>query len=142
MTDQLELAIQIAKKAHKGQTDRAGEDYILHVKEVIAGVSKYGKNAMTVAALHDVVEDSSITLSDLKKYGFSDSILISVKLLTRTKDVQESEYYERIKNNPLARVVKISDLKHNSDTSRIVNPNKADKERTDKYISKLKYLTH
>ncbi len=140
MENQLQLALNIAKQAHANQKDLAGKPYMTHIQEVVRGVSHLGQDAMTVAALHDVIEDSDITIDNLREYGFSQAIITAVQLLTRTKSVDEDSYYARIKNNALARAVKISDLTHNSDTRRIVKPNAKDDSRTKKYLTRLEYL--
>lgn len=105
----LEMAEQIARVAHAGQKDLSGDDYIAHVERVVALTT--GDEAKTVAWLHDVVEDTSITLWDLCRAGFSDDVLEAVAALTRRGEA----YHEYINSlfvcgPALAREVKLADL--------------------------------
>jgi len=133
----IEKALEVAKRAHRGQKDKAGVDYILHPLAV-AGMLETEKEK-TIALLHDVVEDSNITLDDLKSMGFDDDVIQAVKVLT--KDGSEySEYLQRVKINTLTRTVKIADLSHNMDLSRIPNPTEDDYQRIEKYKKSIKFL--
>ena len=114
----LQLAEEIATKAHEGQTDKAGVAYIYHPRTVSAYcTSIHGK---IVGWLHDVIEDTNVTIEDLQRQGFDDFLLEALDLVTKPKvGYDEAVYYERIKKNALAKEVKLADLKHNSDMSRI-----------------------
>lgn len=112
-------AILIAKKAHEGQFDKSGVPYIEHVRYVAQHAGEYGIEAEIIGWLHDVVEDTSITLDDLRAV-FPAEIIDAVDAITRryTEDTNDPEPYlgvfiPRIKVNTLARIVKIEDLKHN-----------------------------
>ena len=138
MNDKLELALKIATKAHEGQVDKAGQPYINHPMHVASLVTK--TNEKIVALLHDVVEDTNITFKYLEAQGFSDEIIEALKLLTHDESVTYFDYVELIKCNKLARAVKVADLTHNSDISRIINPQEKDRKRIEKYKQALLIL--
>ena len=110
-----ELALKIATEAHKGQVDKAGVPYINHPLTVASLVDT--EEEKIVALLHDTIEDTNITEQDLIDYGFPNEIVEAVKLLTHNKNVPYMDYVAKIKDNELARKVKIADLTHNSDLS-------------------------
>lgn len=110
-SENLELALAIACYAHMGQKDKQNEPYILHVLEVIRGCNT--EDGRIVAALHDVLEDTTFPLKDLERL-FPQRIVEAVKLLTRLGGSQKYEdYILGLKNNPIAHEVKLSDLEHN-----------------------------
>lgn len=131
-------AIGIAMDAHKGQVDKAGQPYILHPLTV--AMSQETEAGFITALLHDVVEDSDYTFADLETQGFSDEIIDALRLLTHDKSVEYGEYIAGISGNPLAVSVKIADLKHNSDLSRLPAVTDKDIERCEKYKKALRYL--
>ena len=109
-------ALAIAKKAHKGQKDKAGVDYIEHP---VAVASYCDIIAVRVAALlHDVVEDSDITPEDLRGAGMNNNVIRAVECLTKKKDENIDEYYKRVAADDIAAAVKFADMRHNSDKSR------------------------
>lgn len=134
-----ELALKIATEAHKGQVDKAGVPYINHPLTVASLVDT--EEEKIVALLHDTIEDTSITEQDLIDYGFTNEIVEAVKLLTHNKNVPYMDYVAKIKDNELARKVKIADLTHNSDLSRLKEITDKDKKRYEKYQKALLYLT-
>lgn len=131
-------ALIISFIAHLGQKDKANKPYILHPLTV-AYHSK-GYKAKVVALLHDVVEDSYWSLKDLQKY-FDNDIVIAVDCITKNKKYSYDEYLERVKGNNFARIVKLSDLMHNSNLSRLKNITKEDIKRTEKYLKAIDYLS-
>ena len=131
-------AKEIAEHVHAGQVDKAGKPYIGHPAAVAGFVD--GEEEKAVAWLHDVVEDTETTLDDLRGYGFSDEIVEAVDCVTRRKGEDRSDYLARVKSNPLATVVKLADLRHNSDLSRLENPGQKDFERRNKYFKEIEYL--
>ncbi|KAF0092558.1 MAG: GTP pyrophosphokinase [Fusobacteria bacterium] len=133
------IAMNIAMKAHVGQTDKAGKPYIEHPVNVASAFED--DQRYITALLHDVVEDSDITFDDLRNEGFDENILEAIIALTRT-NIGYQEYIERIKKNPIARDVKIQDLKHNMDLNRLDNVNVKDIKRLEKYKKALKYLDY
>lgn len=137
-TTQTEIAKAIAIQAHEGQLDKAGKPYIEHPRTVAGSVE--GDVAKAVAWLHDVVEDSSMTLEDLKAEGIAPEIINHVRLLTHDKSVPYLEYIAAIKGDPVAREVKLADLRHNSDLSRLNTITDKDRERLAKYQQALELL--
>ena len=131
-------AHEVAKKAHFGQTDRAGIDYIKHPETVASFVTTDEEKA--VAYLHDVIEDTTLTLLDLKKEGFSKNIIEAVDILTKKKGQDYQSYLNLVKTNELARVVKLADLRHNSDLTRLPLITEKDLERNKKYSSAITFL--
>lgn len=138
MQDMIACAYEIAKTAHSGQVDKGGKPYIQHVE----AVAKKCQDADTkvVALLHDVIEDTPLTLSDLRGYGFSQEVLSAVDAITKRSGECRTDYLHRVKQNALARQVKIADLQHNADISRIPNPTKHDIERSKRYQNELLFL--
>ena len=134
-----ELALKIATEAHKGQVDKAGIPYINHPLTVASFVDT--EEEKIVALLHDTIEDTNITEQDLLNYGFSNKIVEAVKLLTHNKGIPYMEYVAKIKNNELARKVKIADLTHNSDLSRLKEVTEKGMKRYEKYKKALIYLS-
>ena len=135
----LEIAFEIAKSAHAGQVDKAGVDYIQHPLFVASQVDSEAEKA--VALLHDVMEDSDMTAEDLLAVGLPVEVVEAAEILTKKKGQDYQKYLEVVKANELARVVKIADLKHNSDLSRLSNITNLDNERVQKYVKAIQYLT-
>lgn len=132
-------ALAFAVEAHKGQKDKGKKPYIYHPIYVAEHVE--GDIAKSVAYLHDVVEDTKYTLEDLRNAGFSDEIVDAVDVLTKREGMSYEKYIEKVAKNPLATTVKLADLEHNSQISRIENPTKKDLKRCEMYhkmIGKLK----
>lgn len=135
----IDIALAIARKAHAGQVDKAGVDYIQHPLYVANQVKTEQEKA--VALLHDVLEDSDITAADLLAYGLSNEVVTAVQTLTKKKGQSYQDYLEKVKSNNLARVVKLADLKHNSDLSRLKTVSNTDYERVKKYKNAIRYLS-
>ena len=134
----LERALAVAADAHAGQTDKAGEPYILHPIRVMQGVTT---DAERIAALlHDVVEDSAWTLEQLADEGFSADIVAAVDALTKRRGESRIEAAHRAAADPIARVVKLSDNADNMDLSRIPEPNDKDFARMKEYVAVRKIL--
>ncbi len=131
------IALWIAIKAHKGQVDKAGKAYITHPINVMFGVKGY--KTKIVALLHDVVEDSDYTLADLEKY-FNEDIITAVNLITKKEAQNYSEYISQLKENEIAKAVKLSDLRHNMNLKRIKNITEKDLIRLEKYKKVKVYL--
>lgn len=139
MRDDIKLAHEIAKRAHKGQVDKAGAPYILHPETVASFVTK--DDEKIVAYLHDVIEDTPCQLRDLENAGFSSEIIKAVDLLTRKTGQSYKQYLKLVKTNELARVVKLADLKHNSDLSRRTHVTENDIKRLTKYQDAIVFLS-
>lgn len=134
----LEKAIIIATKAHSGQVDKGGHPYILHPLAVMMNVETNVEKI--VAVLHDVLEDTELTLNDLESEGFGYDVLIPLGILTKGKGVSYDDYIKQIAKNNVARNVKIQDIRNNMDLSRIENLSKKDFERNKKYKKALHFL--
>ena len=117
---QLSLAIKIATEAHYGQFDKGGKPYILHPLHLMNQLM-YDIQLATIAVLHDVVEDSDITLDDLDSMGFSPRILNALNLLTHKHNQTYISYILKICGNYDAIRVKRKDLQHNLDVTRLKN---------------------
>ena len=137
-TKNTKKAIIIAYNAHINQKDRSGLPYILHPIHLAEQMDT--EEECIVALLHDVVEDTDVTLEELEK-EFSKTVIDALKLLTHDKDTDYFEYIEKIKSNPLAVKVKLADLKHNSDETRLENITKKDIARNKKYVKAIKMLS-
>ena len=113
-------AMKIAYEAHLGQLDYNGVPYIFHPYHLAEQMDD--EISCTVALLHDVVEDTPITLSDLEQI-FPMQVVEIVRLLTHDENIDYFDYIQEIKKNPIATKVKLEDLKHNSDESRSIGSN-------------------
>ena len=130
-------AKELASRYHQGQVDKAGAPYINHPTQVARMVK--GKKAKIVAYLHDLLEDTQCQPKEILE-NFSLSVLNAVKVLTRKANQPYKDYILQVRNHPIARQVKIADLKHNLNLMRIKNITKKDVERCKKYISALDVL--
>jgi len=137
MTD-LEKAIAIAVEAHQGQVDKSGEPYILHPLRLMFAVTTTEERI--AAVLHDVIEDSQWTFADLREKGFSEAAIEAVDALTRRPAESYEDFILRAKANPIARRVKLADLKDNSDITRLKEITDNDRARLAKYQRALEVL--
>lgn len=134
----IELAISVALQAHKGQLDKGGHPYILHPLAVMNRVESMEEKI--VAVLHDVIEDSEVTIEELRGLGFSEEILTAIQLLTRSTEDSYEEFIDKTIMNRTARNVKIADIQENMNISRIKNPMQEDYNRLEKYRKALERL--
>ncbi len=138
----LEKAIEIAARAHAGTLDKQDSPYVLHCLRVMLGVE--GTPAQIVAVMHDVVEDTDITLEDLAKEGFSQEVLEALNLVTHKPEDSYAEYVIACQANPIARQVKLSDLKDNSSSTRMMlRPERFERDsaRMMRYLLSYRFLT-
>lgn len=131
-------AYEIAKKLHEGQFDKGGNPYILHPIEVVKMLET--EEEKCVGYLHDTIEDCGIDAQYLLNEGFSKEIVEAVVVLSKIEGESLNKYKKRVKANPLARKVKLADLKHNSDITRIKNPTEKDYNRLKKYKEFIEFL--
>ena len=131
-------ALQIAYEAHKGKKDKGGSPYFLH--PVFVSEFLETEEEKITAVLHDVVEDTPLTLDMLRAQGFSETVVEAVDSVTRRKGESYMEFVKRAAQNPIGKAVKIADLKHNMDISRISDPTENDYARLEKYRKALQYL--
>lgn len=139
-TLQTKKALLLCFDAHEKQKDKSGLPYVFHPFHL---AEQMKDEKTTVAALlHDVVEDCDISFEDLAFMGFDTDIIDALRLLTHGDDVEYFEYVERIKQNPIAKAVKVADLQHNSDLSRF-SPDEINERvlaRHEKYQKAIKML--
>lgn len=132
-TNKTKRAMKLCYKAHHGQTDKSGLPYAHHPFHIAEQMDD--EDSTVVALLHDVAEDTDYTLKDIKGMGFGDAINEALALLTHDLSVPYFEYIKSIARNPLAKKVKLADLKHNSDITRLNHePSTKDRERLRKYM--------
>lgn len=124
-------ALAICFEAHKQQTDKSGLPYVFHPFHLAEQMET--EEEICTALLHDVVEDSHYTIEDLRQAGFPQTVLEALRLLTHDPSVDYLHYVARIKENPIARRVKLADLRHNSDLSRLEIVSEQDRQRVEKY---------
>lgn len=132
--------LEFVKKAFEEKKDKGGRPYIEHLLFVANKMET--EEEKIVALLHDIVEDiEGITLDTLRQMGYSEKIVKAVDAMTKRKGEDYEDYLKRVKQNPIARKVKLADIKHNMDLSRIENPTEKDYERIEKkYKKALKLL--
>jgi (p)ppGpp synthase/HD superfamily hydrolase len=132
-------AMKVAFEAHKNQTDKTGLPYIYHPVHLAEQMTD--EVTTCAALLHDVAEDTDITLEALAEMGFDSEILAILRLLTHDEAVPYMEYVRKIKTNPLAVQVKLADLRHNSDLTRLDEVDEKALRRVEKYREAIKILT-
>ena len=131
-------ALQIAVRAHKGQKDKAGHDYILHPIRVSERCDD--PRAKIVALLHDTIEDTDVTAVYLREEGFTEEIVEAVLAVTRREGEEYDDYVRRAAQNELGRMVKRADLEDNMDIRRLPELTDRDVERLRKYLRAWQYI--
>ena len=132
--------MKIAYEAHHGQVDKAGIPYIFHPIHLAEQMED--EVSICVALLHDVIEDTEISAEKLRQEGISETVIRNIMLLTKGRGEDYMDYLERIKSSEIAVKVKLADLKHNSDSSRLSDITKTDEKRMEKYQEAILRLTH
>lgn len=132
------LALKIAEQAHAGQVDKSGVPYIQHPLHVAEEMPD--ELCCAAALLHDVVEDTDWTLEDLASAGIPSPVLEALSLLTHEPGTPYLEYVARLKHHPIARQVKLADLRHNSDLSRLSEVTERDLSRWKRYQKAIALL--
>lgn len=136
----LEKVIAFALEAHSGHEDKYGRPYILHPLHLMSQMDS--DEERMAAVLHDVVEDTTKTLADIEALGVPRPVLEAVALLTHDKQaVPYDQYVLALKPNPLARKVKLADLRHNMDIRRLNKITAKDAERLERYRHAWELLT-
>lgn len=130
-TELTKKAMRIAYEAHMGQFDECGVPYVFHPLHVAENMTT--ENACCAALLHDVLENTSVTLDDLRAQGMPPAVAFAVQLLTRAPGTDYFEYVRVLKPNAVAREVKLADIAHNMDTSRLGRITGEDLERNRRY---------
>ena len=134
----LDAALLLAVQAHSGQKDKAGKPYILHPLRLMLKCDT--DDERIVAVLHDVVEDSDVTVQHLEGIGFSSSIIDAINCLTKSDGEPYEGFIQRVSANILATKIKIKDIRDNLDVSRLESLTESDLQRIKKYHQSLKYL--
>mgnify|MGYP003403777531 FL=1 len=137
----LAKAISLAAKGHELKLDKGGKPYILHPLRIMLRLRTEDQELMSIAVLHDLIEDTKTTFTDLLMLGFSDRVLTALKALTHQPGVSYEDYIEIIAENPDARRVKTEDLRDNSDITRLKGLEQSDFERLAKYAKAYQRLT-
>ncbi len=134
-------AMQFAYQAHHGQVDKSGQPYIFHPYHIAEQMED--EKTVCVALLHDILEDTGMTVEQLEQ-EFPEDVVDAVKLLTKSEQEEYLDYIKKIKENPIARKVKLEDLEHNSDETRMIAGTKEErrqmKRRKAKYQKAKKIL--
>ena len=138
-TPDTKKALRLCFEAHRDQTDKSGLPYVFHPFHVAEQMPD--EKTTIVALLHDVVEDTSCTLRDLRDMGFDKDVLEALALMTQDKGVPDMDYVANLKGNELARTVKLADLRHNSDLTRLDEIDDAALRRVEKYAAAIKLLS-
>ena len=137
-TEKTKRALRLMFEAHKDQTDKSGMPYVFHPFHLAEQMTD---EATTVAALlHDVAEDTAVTLDELRGMGFGDDVCDALALLTHDERVPYMDYVAAIRRNPIARAVKLADLKHNSDLTRLDAVDDKALARVEKYKKAIALL--
>ena len=137
-TDLTKKALKISFNAHKNQVDKSGMPYVFHPFHLAEQMDD--EYSVCVALLHDVVEDTDITVEELITKGFPKEVINAIELMTHSDSVPYLDYVKAIKNNPIACKVKLADLKHNSDLSRLDKIDDKALERVEKYKKAIEIL--
>ncbi len=136
----LAQAIALAAKAFENSYTKDGKPYITHCLRVMDRVADYGEAHQVVAVLHDLIEDTPYTLSQLSELGFTDEMVAAIRLMTHDPKVPYTDYVYALSSNTLARHCKMADLEDNSDIRRMKGTRKKDLDRMRKYQIAYMYL--
>ena len=137
-TNLTKQALKLCFEAHKEQKDKSGMPYVFHPFHLAEQMTD--EATTVVALLHDVVEDTNTTFEDLEKQGFGEEIITALKLLTHNGDTPYMDYVAEIKSNKIATAVKLADLRHNSDLTRLDVVDEKALKRKEKYEKAIKFL--
>lgn len=137
-TDLTKQAMKLCFDAHKDQTDKSGLPYVFHPFHLAEQMTD--EESTVVALLHDVVEDTPYTLEDLARLGFPQPVMEALRLMTHDPSVPYLDYVARLKSNPIACQVKLADLRHNSDLTRLDRVDNKARKRVEKYVAAIRLL--
>ena len=130
--------MKLCFRAHKEQTDKSGIPYVFHPIHLAEQMGD--EDTAVVALLHDVVEDTDYTLEDLRAMGFNQNVIEAIRLMTHAEGVPYLDYVAKIKENHIARAVKLADLAHNSDLTRLDTVDEKAIARAQKYAQAIRLL--
>ena len=137
-TPKTKMALKLCFEAHKEQVDKSGMPYVFHPFHLAEQMNT--EETTIVALLHDLVEDTDYTIEDLVDMGFDKSITDAIALMTHADNVAYMDYVRAIKDNPIAKAVKLADLKHNSDLTRLETVDEKALSRREKYLKAIAIL--
>lgn len=137
-TEKTKKALRLCFDAHKEQNDKSGLPYVFHPFHLAEQMET--EETTIVALLHDIVEDTNITLAELSEEEFDDAVIEALALLTHDKDVDYMDYVRAIKQNPIAKAVKLADLRHNSDLTRLDVIDEKALKRRETYLEAMDFL--
>lgn len=137
-TEQTKAAMKLCFEAHRYQTDRSGLPYVFHPFHLAEQMQD--ELTVTAALLHDVLEDTDTTAEELSAAGISDEAIRIVELLTHRENEDYFDYVRRVAQDPAAKAVKLADLRHNSDLSRLSSVTQSDIQRCEKYACAIEIL--
>ena len=137
-TPKTKLALKLCFEAHKEQKDKSGMPYVFHPFHLAEQMQT--EETTVVALLHDLVEDTEYTIEDLIRLGFDKPITAAIALMTHEEGVDYMDYIRSIKENPIAKAVKLADLRHNSDLTRLDRVDEKALRRRDKYLKAIALL--
>ena len=138
-TPDTKKAMRLCFEAHKTQTDKSGLPYVFHPFHVAEQMPD--EETTIVSLLHDVIEDTAYSIQDLRDMGFDEEVLDALALMTHDKSVPYLDYVARIRENRIARTVKLADLRHNSDLTRLDKIDDKARKRIEKYKEAIKLLS-
>ena len=138
-TAETKKAMKLCFEAHKEQTDKAGLPYVFHPFHLAEQMPD--EETTVTALLHDVIEDTPSTLQDLRGMGFSEAVLDALALMTHDESVPYPDYVAALRPNRIARTVKLADLRHNSDLTRLDTVDEKALKRIEKYKAAIRLLS-
>ncbi|MBO4897535.1 MAG: GTP pyrophosphokinase [Clostridia bacterium] len=137
-TDMTKKALKLSFEAHKDQFDKSGMPYVYHPFHLAEQMKD--ENTTIVALLHDVAEDTGITIDNIRDMGFCEEVCAALSLMTHDDNTPYMEYVSKLKSNPIAKAVKLADLKHNSDLARLDIVDEKALKRVEKYKAAMEEL--
>ena len=137
-TEMTKKAIRLMFDLHKEQTDKSGLPYVFHPWHVAESMDD--EITATVALLHDAVEDTDLTLEDVREAGFPEAVVEALGCMTHDDSVDYMDYVRALAPNAVARKVKLADLRHNADITRLDAPTEKDLARREKYLKAIELL--
>ena len=137
-TELTKKAMKLMFEKHRDQVDKSGIPYVFHPWHVAESMDD--ELSVCTALLHDIAEDTDTTFEDLTEMGFPTEVVNALKCLTHDKNMDYFEYVKNLSKNRIAAKVKLADLEHNSDLSRLDTITERDRERVNKYRNAREYL--
>ena len=131
-------ALQLSFTLYQYQLDKSGIPYVYHPFHLAEQMTS--EYAVCVALLHDAVEDTDMTLDELRRRGFPEEVVDAIAMMTHDDSVPYLDYVRALRKNPLARAVKLADLRHNSDLTRLDAVTEKDLRRVEKYQQAIAVL--